>query len=74
MNLNRLLTLGALALLAGCATADRVKALEEKVAELETKVEEAAKSGGGKAAGGKWLQKKQILYAASELTGMILQS
>lgn len=50
MNLNRLLTLGALALLAGCATADRVKALEEKVAELETKVEEAAKSGGGKAA------------------------
>ena len=46
MNLRRLLTLGALALLAGCATADRVKALEEKVASLEEKVEEVAKSGG----------------------------
>ena len=46
MNLRRLLTFGALALLAGCATADRVKALEEKVASLEEKVEEVAKSGG----------------------------
>lgn len=46
MNLNRLLTLGALALIAGCATADRVKALEEKVASLEEKVEASAKSGG----------------------------
>ena len=46
MNLRRLLTLGALALLAGCATADRVKALEEKVASLEEKIEEVAKSGG----------------------------
>ena len=46
MNLNRLLTLGALALLAGCATADRVKALEEKVASLEEKIDEVAKSGG----------------------------
>ena len=49
MNLNRLLTLGALAFIAGCATADRVKALEEKVASLEEKVEAVAK-GGGKAA------------------------
>ena len=32
--------------LAGCATADRVKALEEKVASLEEKIEEVAKSGG----------------------------
>ena len=46
MNLNRLLTLGAFALLAGCATADRVKALEEKVTALEEKVEAVAKSGG----------------------------
>ena len=46
MNLRRLLTLGALALLAGCATADRVKALEEKVASLEEKIDEVAKSGG----------------------------
>lgn len=45
MNLNRFIILGAMALLAGCATADRVKALEEKVAELEKTVEENAKSG-----------------------------
>ena len=46
MNLNRFIILGAMALLAGCATADRVKALEDKVAELEKTVEENAKSGG----------------------------
>ena len=46
MNLNRMFILGALAFLAGCATADRVKALEEKVASLEEKIEEVAKSGG----------------------------
>jgi len=46
MNLNRLLTLGAFALLAGCATADRVKALEEKVTDLTEKVETLEKSGG----------------------------
>ena len=46
MTLSRLLTLGAIAFLAGCATADRVKALEEKVASLEEKIETVAKSGG----------------------------
>jgi thiol-disulfide isomerase/thioredoxin len=46
MNLNRLFILGALAFLASCATADRVKALEEKVASLEEKIESVAKSGG----------------------------
>jgi thioredoxin-like negative regulator of GroEL len=46
MNLNRMFILGALAFLAGCATADRVKALEEKVASLDEKIEEVAKSGG----------------------------
>ena len=46
MNLNRFLILGVFALLAGCATADRVKALEEKVTALEEKVEAVAKSGG----------------------------
>jgi len=50
MNLNRMLILGALAFLAGCATADRVKALEEKVTSLEEKIEEVAKSGGKAAA------------------------
>jgi thiol-disulfide isomerase/thioredoxin len=46
MNLYRFIIIGALALVAGCATSDRVKALEEKVATLEEKVETAAKSGG----------------------------
>ena len=46
MNLKRILTLGAFALLASCATTDQVKELEEKVATLEEKVETLAKSGG----------------------------
>ncbi len=45
MNLNRMFILGALAFLAGCVTPDRVKALEEKVASLEERVEEVAKIG-----------------------------
>jgi thiol-disulfide isomerase/thioredoxin len=51
MTLNRMLILSALAFIAGCATADRVKALEEKVASLEEKVEAnaTAAASGGKA-------------------------
>ena len=52
MTLNRILIFSAFAFIAGCASADPVKALEEKVTSLEEKVEAgaAAAASGGKTA------------------------
>ena len=50
MSMSRLFSLAVLSFLAGCATADRVQALEAKVEALEKKVEELPAKAGGKAA------------------------
>lgn len=46
MTLSRMTAITLFTLLSGCATADRVQALEEKVAALEGQVESIGKSGG----------------------------
>ena len=46
MSLHRFLSIAALVSLAGCATADRVQQLEERLSSLEKKVEEVAKNPG----------------------------
>jgi len=48
MSLNRILSFSLIALVVGCATADQVKQLDERVATLEKAIEEGAGSGKAK--------------------------
>jgi len=63
MSRNRMFILALTTFLAGCATADRVQKLEDRLAELETKVA----AGGGKAGGKGAVKDEKAEKAASAL-------
>jgi thiol-disulfide isomerase/thioredoxin len=75
MTLNRMLILSVFAFIAGCATADRVKALEEKVASLEEKVEANATAAakGGKTAAPKDEKAEKAAAALYEEIGKAIR-